>query len=164
MPKLLTSLVVALMALQSPAAPAAFVTGNEAAAVLKELTANDVVDKLMAFEDTLGGRAGVAMLHRTRPEATALTHDRATEIYYILEGSGTLMTGGTMSDLSPVDLTDQGAGPSWRGTEHGGTTRRIGPKDTVVIPAGVPHHFTELDGTINYLVYRFDMTAVARDK
>ena len=36
------------------------------------------------------------MLHRDQAEAGALIHERATETYYILHGSGTIVTGGSL--------------------------------------------------------------------
>jgi mannose-6-phosphate isomerase-like protein (cupin superfamily) len=32
----------------------------------------------------------------------------------------------------------------------------VGPKDVIIVPAGMPHRFSELDGPIVYLVYRFE--------
>ena len=105
--------------------------------------------------DVLGGKAGVAMLYRTKPEASALIHDQATEIYYIIEGSGTIVTGGTLKDHKPTDLTRLGAGMSRTGERVGGEGRKVKPKDIIIVPAGTPHSFSQLDGPISYLVYRF---------
>ena len=46
--------------------------------------------------------------------------------------------------------------PSQTGTHKGGESRRVGPKDVIIVPAGMPHRFSELDGPIVYLVYRFE--------
>jgi quercetin dioxygenase-like cupin family protein len=35
-------------------------------------------------------------------------------------------------------------------------TRRIKAGDVVVIPAGVPHWFSEIEGSITYIVVRVD--------
>ena len=45
---------------------------------------------------------------------------------------------------------------SQTGTRQGGTPRRVGPGDIIIIPAGTPHSFSELDGPISYLVFRFE--------
>ena len=103
-----------------------------------------------------GHRVTVAMLHRKTAETSALIHDRVTEIYQMIEGVGTIVTGGTLADPKVSDLTRLGAGPSHTGTAQGGESRRVGPKDIIIIPAGMPHHFSQLDGPISYLVYRFD--------
>ena len=33
---------------------------------------------------------------------------------------------------------------------------KVGPRDLVIMPAGVPHRFTQLDGPISYVIYRFE--------
>ena len=56
-----------------------------------------------------------------------------------------------------TDLTRLNAGPSQTGTHKGGESRRVGPKDVIIVPAGMPHRFSQLDGPeIVYLVYRFE--------
>jgi len=74
----------------------------------------------------------------------------------VMEGSGTLVTGGSLEDPKPTDLTRLNAGPSQTGTHRGGVSRKVGPKDVIIVPAGMPHRFSELDGPITYLVYRFE--------
>lgn len=96
------------------------------------------------------------MLHRAKAETGALIHERVTETYYILHGSGTIVTGGTLGAAKPTDLTRVGAGPSLQGQRQGGESRRVGPGDVIIIPAGVPHSFSELDAPVTYLVFRFD--------
>ena len=79
-----------------------------------------------------------------------------TEIYQIVEGAGTLVIGGTIDDAKDTDLTRLNAGPSQTGAHRGGESRRVGPRDVIIIPAGTPHRFSALDGPITYLVYRFE--------
>ena len=45
---------------------------------------------------------------------------------------------------------------SQTGTRIGGEARRVKPGDIIIVPAGTPHSFSELDGPISYLVYRFE--------
>jgi mannose-6-phosphate isomerase-like protein (cupin superfamily) len=131
------------------------VTADEHATTLKQSVANNTVDTLMKGTDVLGGKAGVAMLYRVKPEASALIHDQATEIYYILDGSGTIVTGGSLKNPRETDLTRLGAGISHSGERVGGESRKVKAKDIIIVPAGTPHSFSQLDGPISYLVYRF---------
>ena len=140
----------------STPAPAAFVTAAEAEAVLKEQVAKGVVDQPIQLSEVLGGKASVASLHRAKPEVNALIHNDVTETYYIVKGSGTIVTGGTLGSPKPTDLTRVNAGMSQTGTRQGGTPRRVGPGDIIIIPAGTPHSFSELDSPISYLVFRFE--------
>lgn len=107
-----------------------------------------------------GGIVRVGIVHRTSAEARALMHDELTEIYQIIEGSGTLLMGGEMQDKRPVsDPPNLGPTPSYFVTQVGGVTRKVGPKDLVILPAGIPHRFTQIDGPISYVIYRFEPVA-----
>lgn len=167
---LLLPLIVAMLAqtgaaqtaAQAPPAPssATFIGADGIAKTLKESTANNVVDQPIKGMDIVapsGHRASLAMLRRTRAEVSALVHERVTEIYQITEGSGTLVTGGTLDDAKPTDLTRLNAGPSRTGTHKGGDSRRVAPGDVIIVPAGTPHRFSALEGpVITYLVFRFE--------
>jgi mannose-6-phosphate isomerase-like protein (cupin superfamily) len=141
---------------------APIVTVADWEATLKTAIANNAVDTLMKGTPIEGGTASVAMLHRVRAETNALIHDHATEIYYILEGSGTLTTGGSLQNPTETDLTRLGAGMSHSGVHVGGTAQHVGPKDVIIVPGGMPHRFSQLDGPISYLVYRFDATSAKK--
>ena len=147
-----------LSAAQAPQAPvpAVFISKEEHEKVLAEQTAKNVVDQPIKATDVPGGKAAVAMLRRTKPEASALIHDHVTETYYILSGSGTIVTGGSLGTPKPTDLTRVNAGMSQTGTPIGGESQKVKPGDIIIIPAGTPHSFSELDGPISYLVYRFE--------
>jgi mannose-6-phosphate isomerase-like protein (cupin superfamily) len=88
-------------------------------------------------------------------------HFKVSEIYHVMDGAGTLVTGGTMvnaktrpPDSTSVKLED---GPGASGTSIlGGVSRRIKAGDVVIIPAGVPHWFSAIDGSITYVVMRVD--------
>jgi mannose-6-phosphate isomerase-like protein (cupin superfamily) len=116
----------------------------------------NIVDQKISTTPIEGGTAHVAHLRRVQAETSALIHDHVTEIYYILEGSGTLMTGGRIENAKESDLTNLGAGMSHTGTHVGGTTQRVAPGDVFVVPAGMAHRFSQLDGPIRYVVYRFE--------
>jgi mannose-6-phosphate isomerase-like protein (cupin superfamily) len=156
---LLTLLAVAFGLLaEQQAASGTIVTADEIAATLKQSIANNVVDQPVKAADVPGGhKASLALLRRTKAETAALIHTRVTEIYQITEGSGTIVTGGTLDHPTDTDLTRLNAGPSQTGTHQGGEARHVGPKDVIIVPAGTPHRFSQLDGpAIVYLVYRFE--------
>ena len=138
--------------------PAVYIPKEEHEATLKEQIPKNVIDQPIKAADVLGGKASVAMLHRVKAEAGALIHDHVTETYYILSGSGTIVTGGQLGSAKPTDLTRVNAGMSQTGTRIGGDARRVKPGDIIIIPAGTPHSFSALDGPISYLVYRFEPT------
>jgi mannose-6-phosphate isomerase-like protein (cupin superfamily) len=74
-----------------------------------------------------------------------------TEIYQILEGSGTYVTGGTMPD--PNNRT---AGIK------GGESHDVKPGDFIVIPPGTAHWFSKINGQITYLEVRLPGDVLAK--
>ena len=76
-----------VLAAEQAQVPATLISKEEHEAVLKEQIAKKVVDQPIKASDVPGGRASVAMLHRVKPEASALIHDYVTETYYIVSGS-----------------------------------------------------------------------------
>jgi len=148
---------LALMEPQQPAASGTVISAEEIAATLKQSIAGNVVDQPIKAADVPGGhKASLAMLRRTKAETSALVHDYVTEIYQIMEGSGTLVTGGSLEGATATDLTRLNAGMSHTGVHRGGESRRVKVNDVIIVPAGTAHRFSELDGPITYLVYRFE--------
>ena len=76
----------------------------------------------------------VAVEYWVRPKQAA-AHLTEAELVYVLEGSGTLVSGGTMPDAH------HWYGETNGGTISGGNTRPLKPGDVVLVPEGVPHWF-----------------------
>lgn len=90
-------------------------------------------------------------VHASRREGpgVAEVHDWETDVVYVLEGSATLVTGGRVVDPK-VTEPGQIRGP----VIQGGESRRIARGDVIVIPAGVPHWFKEVQGPMTYFVVK----------
>jgi mannose-6-phosphate isomerase-like protein (cupin superfamily) len=108
-------------------------------------------------------RVSVDVLKRTKPEEGPVLHDKVTEVYEILQGGGTLETGGVLIGAKPFlaangkPVNPESIGPSRVGTDmSGGQVRHVNVGDIVLIPPGTPHRFTQLDGSIVYAVIRFN--------
>jgi len=158
----LLTVTAAPAAAQSPATPAApplpatDVTSDQVQAFLKALPKNEISDLPIRVVDVGGYRVGIFGVFRPKTEpGDAIAHlTRTTEIYYILEGGGTLVTGGTIADLKPPPA-GRNAGP--RGNRiDGGVSRHVSKGDIIVIPGRTPHWWSALDSDINYLIYRPD--------
>jgi mannose-6-phosphate isomerase-like protein (cupin superfamily) len=75
--------------------------------------------------------------------APASVHEREAEMFYVIEGSGTLVTGGTLraeKRTNAENLTGTGI--------DGGTPRKLTKGDFVMVPEKTPHWFTQIDGTL----------------
>jgi len=136
--------------------PGAAVSAAEIEVFRQKAVAGNLVDQLVKDVDVAGHKVALAFLRRVKPEANALVHSHVTEIYQIIKGTGTLLTGGQLKNPTPNDLSRVAAGAGLSGVHEGGEARVIGPGDVVIVPEGTPHRFSVLDGEILYLTYRFD--------
>src|SRR5262245_37433867 len=76
-------------------------------------------------------------------------HEKETDIFYVMDGSATLIAGGTAVEpkvTRPGHATDKGI--------KDGQTYELKKGDIVVIPAGQPHWFKQVNGFINYLTVK----------
>jgi mannose-6-phosphate isomerase-like protein (cupin superfamily) len=90
----------------------------------------------------------VLISHRASPGEVEI-HDKETDTFYVLDGSATLVTGGTMVG-GRVTAANQHRGKSITG----GETHPLTKGDVVVIPAGIPHWFKEVPRSIDYYVVK----------
>ena len=140
-----------------PPPPATFIGSAEIESTLRESIANNTLDTRVALAPGPRGIVRVGIVHRSKQEPRALMHEELTEIYQIIEGSGTLVTGGPMTDCAPVaDPPNLGPTRSYYCTMTAGVSQKVKPKDMVIVPAGTPHKFSQLDGPISYAIYRFE--------
>ena len=143
-------------------APAIYITGNDIQATLKKAPADSVSDQAIRTITVGNLNVGVGVVHRSAKAAqTSIMHDELTEIYHVLSGSGTLVTGGSLvkPERFPAEsaTVKDLAGPSWRGTVlENGVSRKVNAGDIVIIPAGTGHWFSQIDGAIDYEVIRVD--------
>jgi mannose-6-phosphate isomerase-like protein (cupin superfamily) len=110
-----------------------------------------------------GYNVGIGVLYRAKgisPSGSS-SHDKVTEIFQLIEGSGTLVTGGDIVNPQrregTSELVSGVSGPGISGTAiQGGTSRQVSKGDMVVIPAGTPHWFSVVDEPIKLTVVRVD--------
>jgi len=75
--------------------------------------------------------------------APASVHEREAEMFYVVEGSGTLVTGGTLREEKRTNAENLSGSAI-----DGGTPRRLARGDWVMVPEKTPHWFTQIDGTL----------------
>ena len=135
--------------------PAGDVTAGEVKAFIDALPKDAISDRPIKSIDVGSHRITVYGVFRPKALAgDAILHEtRTSETYYMLEGAGTLVTGGTLADL--IQPQPGAASTSPRGRRiDGGVTRRITPGDVVVIPGRTPHWWSNLESDIRYLIIR----------
>jgi mannose-6-phosphate isomerase-like protein (cupin superfamily) len=78
-------------------------------------------------------RHSTAMLFRSSDGGVEL-HERFADLFYVLDGAATLLTGGTITGNLEVDPGE------FRGISiEGGTRQELRSGDVAHVPAGVPH-------------------------
>jgi quercetin dioxygenase-like cupin family protein len=76
-------------------------------------------------------------------------HDKETDIFYVVDGEATFITGGKMIG-GKQSRPDQ-----WLGDHiEGGETHHLVKGDVITIPAGTPHWFREVPKSINYFLVK----------
>ncbi len=161
MPNILSALLVLAQA-GSTSIPAVDVTAADIQATLENAIATGATDTPMRTIDAGGHHVSVALVHRG-PSANVVAgtiHSEVTEVYSVLDGSGTLVTGGRLIDPQPREntaLRRMVSGPGWTGNGmEGGVTRQVAEGDIIIIAAGTPHYFSEIPESITYTIVRID--------
>jgi mannose-6-phosphate isomerase-like protein (cupin superfamily) len=112
-------------------------------AIPKEKLAQHLKDmdakKLQTLRMIEGGKYNVNIRRITAAE-TGLVHPITADLWVVLEGGGTLTTGGVLE----------------KGKILGGQTRPITVGDVVYIPSGLPHGVSGVDKNITWLNVRWD--------
>src|SRR5215470_12323166 len=87
----------------------------------------------------------INIVHREKA-AGALAHERNTELHYIIEGTGIVVTGGTIV---------RGTGGINSATIEGGEMHAVKKGDVLLVPSGSAHWYKEVTTPITYLEVRF---------
>ena len=92
-------------------------------------------NKTSELIDSGGMQLRVAVQHeKNRSGATAELHDASDDVYYVLDGSATLVLGGKLDDPKEADPGE------WRSPRIiDGKTIEIKKGDLIVVPRGTPH-------------------------
>ena len=150
----LSSLTLTVAAQDSGASPAIH---KPSADILAEL---DQAEAASASAEGWGVTVSPGITVRRRSSAVAqyaIYHPFSTEVYRILEGSGTLVTGGRL-ELPLSESNNPNVIRSEKGIK-GGLARRVSAGDILVLQPGTPHWFSSIDGeTITYMETRIRIT------
>ena len=106
MPKLLVAVLAAgvlcAVAQENPAAT--HISADDILATIANAPEGRVSDQQIRHIDTGGHNVGLGVVHR--PPTTslgAIQHHNQTEVYYVVSGRGTLVTGGELTDANALD-------------------------------------------------------------
>jgi mannose-6-phosphate isomerase-like protein (cupin superfamily) len=147
-------LFLAATALVGPARPASAGEPSSGVQIVKQAT---IAGKIEHDPPSPGGRGGVFAedtdwrLHVAERDAPgqAEMHDGDSDVWYVIAGGGTLVTGGTIVGAH-VTAPGETRGPAI----EGGTEHAIGVGDVVTIRRGIPHWVKAVDGRLRYLTVK----------
>lgn len=143
---------------------ATYIGSGEIESYLKRVPANmGVSDQQVRAVDVGKAHVDVGVVYRGKltGKSPVAEHDLVSEVYHVIDGSATLVTGPDITDLKRRPPDDRAVrllnGPGANGdTIRNGATYELKPGDVVVIPAGTGHWFTRIDDHIRYLMVRID--------
>jgi mannose-6-phosphate isomerase-like protein (cupin superfamily) len=153
--------------------PGTYIPSEEVQAYINRAKEFNIVDQQVRAVDVGKSNLAVGLVYRgklDKPAAMSVAeHDQVSELYHIIEGTGTLVLGPEIvgakrrpADSETVRMLN---GPGQNAaTINNGVTYNLKPGDVVIIPAGTGHWFTKIDDHIVYLMVRIDPDKVTPAK
>ena len=145
--------------------PGEYIAASELRAYTKKAIAEKLTDQQVRDIEIGKAHIGIGMVHRGKLDAPApnsvAEHDQVSEVYHIVDGSGTLLLGPDIVDRQRRPATSltvrEFNGPGNNGSAiRNGVSHLLKAGDVVVIPAGTGHQFTKIADHIDYLMVRID--------
>jgi len=146
---------------------ATYIPKSELDAYTERAIAHKIVDQQVRSVDIGKSQIGIGMVTRCKlapggggAEAVA-EHEQISEVYYIIEGTATFLTGpdlegATKRPDTQVTVREQN-GPGWSAKSiKNPETHELKAGDVIIIPAGTGHWFTKIDDHITYVMVRID--------
>ena len=126
----------------SGASAAPMITASEVAAMI----AKSPSDKNALGQRMLQlGSYNINMEHRVMGQGAAV-HEKEAELFYVIDGSGTIVTGGKLVEEKRTNEANLS------GTSiQGGVSKRISKGDWIMVPEGVPHQIPAVEGALTVM-------------
>jgi mannose-6-phosphate isomerase-like protein (cupin superfamily) len=153
--------------------PATYIDSSEIQAYAKRAMDNNLIDQQIRSVDIGKSQIGIGVVYRgklDRPGKNAVAeHDFISEVYHVIEGTATLVTGpdlvGSQQRPNSMQTVREFNGPGKNSEAiRNGVTYHLKPGDVVVVPAGTGHLFSHIDDHILYLMVRIDPDKVVPTK
>jgi mannose-6-phosphate isomerase-like protein (cupin superfamily) len=147
---LVTTAAVGLMTAQQPAKQAKQPPANKTYVSASDVTAMMAKAKNERKQDQANFSQALLQLapysanmeYRSAVPQASAVHEKEAEMFYVIDGSGTLVTGGKM-------VGETRNGDNLTGTAiEGGETKDIAKGDFFIVPENTPHWFSKINGTL----------------
>ncbi len=152
----LTIAAVAACAQQPSAPTKTYSSAADVAALLAKAKADHKEGQPTVVETILHLAPYNANLEYRTAVGPAAVHEREAELFYVLDGSATLTTGGKLTEekrTNAENLTGTGI--------QGGSDQAVAKGDVVIVPENTPHWFSKINGTIVLMSLHVPRTAAA---
>ena len=148
---------------------AVYIPNSELDAYNQRAIEHKLVDQQVRSVDVGKVQLGIGSIYRGKlgqatgaenivAEAVA-EHEQVSEVYYVIEGSATLLTGPDLVDPKPRPSTlktvREQNGPGFSAASiKNPEVHELKAGDMIIIPAGTGHWFTKIDDHIRYVMVR----------
>ena len=145
--------------------PGYYIPASELQAYTRKAIAEKLTDQQVRDIEIGKAHVGIGMVHRGKLDAplpdSVAEHDLVSEVYYIIDGSATLVLGPDITNRQRRPATLQTVrefnGPGNNGSDiRNGVAYDIKAGDVVVIPAGTGHQFSRIADHIDSVMVRID--------
>lgn len=121
---------------QTTTDPTSFAASAEVQAQTRAMLAEMKPDQGFMWRPLVRDGERVAAIEIWKKPGRPAVHPAEAEYAIVLEGAGTLVSGGALADPAT-----RNPGLVEGSRIEGGTTRTLSPGDVILVPAGVPHWF-----------------------
>jgi len=139
----LTILASAAWSQQPASATKTYSSAADVAALLAKAKAEHKDGQPIVVEQILQLAPYGANLEYRTSVGPAAVHEKEAEMFYVIDGSATLVTGGKLANEKRTNA----ANLSGTGIE-GGKPQAVAKGDFVIVPENTPHWFSAIDGAV----------------
>jgi mannose-6-phosphate isomerase-like protein (cupin superfamily) len=135
---------IAPLAFAQPAAPPpmkTFASSSEIVGLIAKAKADRKGDAPLTAEPILSLAPYRAQLEYRTAVSPAAVHEKDSEMMYVIEGSGTIVTGGKLVDEKRNNAANLGGS-----SITGGQSQAISKGDMLIVPENTPHQITPSGG------------------
>jgi mannose-6-phosphate isomerase-like protein (cupin superfamily) len=122
---------------------ATYFPNSDFQAIWKDLEAKQGLNKRV-----LEGGAYSVNVRIVKPSDPPLLHAASLDIWVVMSGSATAVTGGQLADMKKRPNSDDAAGTAIMG----GVEQPLKAGDVLYVPPGVPHGFKDINGFRAFLI------------
>jgi mannose-6-phosphate isomerase-like protein (cupin superfamily) len=128
---------------QAPKQPKTFTSAKEIVAMMAKAKSERKQDQANFIQGILQLAPYSANLEYRGVVGPAATHKTEAEMFFVIDGSGTLVTGGKLvgeTQTNPENLSGTAI--------EGGTPQEVAKGDFFIVPQNTPHWFSKINGTL----------------